>query len=99
MVINLTYNTSTKKLREAKEIIENILKEDEDVLEADSWVLFDNLGVYSLDIQVIYFMKYTYQDWPQRGIAKERINFAIKDRLEKAGLEFAFPTQTIELKK
>ncbi len=94
-VIGVTYGTSLKKLKQAKAIIEDILTKDEDTLEF--WVLFDNFGAYSLDIQVIYFMKYTYADWPQRGIAKERINFAMKEQLEKAGLEFAFPTQTLDM--
>lgn len=96
-VIGVTYDTSLKKLKEAKQIVETILKEDPDIV--DYWVLFDNFGSYTLDIQVIYFMKYNYSDWPQRGLAKERINFAIKEKFEKAGIEFAFPTQTIEIKK
>jgi MscS family membrane protein len=94
-VIGVTYGTSLKKLKEAKKIIEDILTKDEDTLEF--WVLFDNFGAYSLDIQVIYFMKYTHADWPQRGQAKERINFLMKEKLEKAGLEFAFPTQTLDI--
>lgn len=94
-VVGVTYDTSLKKLKEAKKIIENILEKDKDVLEY--WVLFDNFGAYSLDIQVIYFLNYIYSDWPQRGIAKERINFAIKEKLEGAGLEFAFPTQTLDI--
>ncbi len=97
--IGVTYYTSIKKLREAKKIIEKILKDDPDILEEESWVLFDNFGAYSLDIQVIYFMRYTHANWPQRGIVKERVNFAIKEQLEKAKIEMAFPTQTIEIKK
>lgn len=97
MVISLTYDTSTKKLRDAKKIIHDILEKDKDIDEW--WVLFDNFGAYSLDIQVIYFMKYNYSEWPQRGEAKERINFAIKEELEKARINMAFPTQTIEIKK
>ena len=74
-----------------------ILTQDDDVDEF--WVMFDNFGAYSLDIQVIYFMKLTYSDWPARGLAKERVNFAIKEKLEKAKIQMALPTQTIEIKK
>lgn len=94
-VIGVTYGTSSKKLRETKKIIEGILEKHEDV--GDYWVMFDNFGAYSLDVQVIYFLKFTYSDWPARGIAKEAINFEIKERLEKAGIEFAFPTQTLDI--
>ncbi len=97
MVIGLTYDTSTKKLKRAKEIIEMILRDDEDV--DTFWVWFDEFASYSLNIQVIYYQKYNYSNWPERAYVKERINFEIKERLEKEGLEFAFPTQTIELKK
>lgn len=97
MVIGVTYGTSLKKLKEAKKLIETILTQDDDVDEF--WVMFDNFGAYSLDIQVIYFMKLTYSDWPARGLAKERVNFAIKEKLEKAKIQMALPTQTIEIKK
>lgn len=97
MIIGVTHFTSLKKLKEAKKIIEDILEKDTDI---DEWyVMFDNFGAYSLDIQVIYFMKHTHADWPARGLAKERINFAIKEKLEKAKIEMAFPTQTIEIRK
>lgn len=94
-VIGVTYDTSSKKLKETKAIIMDILEKHEDV--GDYWVMFENFGAYSLDVQVIYFLKYTYSDWPQRGLAKEAINFEIKERLEKAGIEFAFPTQTLDI--
>ena len=95
--IGLVYATTTAQLKQAKEIIEKILEKDEDI--ERYWVFFDNFGAFSLDINVTYFMKYTYSDWPARGICKERINLAVKEEIEKAGMSFAFPTQTIELMK
>ena len=38
-------------------------------------------------------------DLPSYSDAKERINFAIMDLCEKAGADFAYPTQTIFLEK
>ncbi len=97
MVVGVTYNTSLEKLRKVKEVIENILKSDEDITEY--WVWFDEFGAYSLNISIIYYMRYNYSDWPERALVKERINFKIKEELERIGVEMAFPTQTIELVK
>ncbi|MFW6047489.1 MAG: mechanosensitive ion channel family protein [Candidatus Woesearchaeota archaeon] len=98
MVIGLKYETSSEKLKKAKEIIHNALKKHPDVDDQSSWVYFDNFGSYSLDIQVIYLAKeLVMSDWPKRAYMKEEINFAIKDGFEKEGIEMAFPTQTVEL--
>ncbi len=91
-------NKSTELVdKTVKEIIEKILLDDTDIDEY--WVFFDSFGDYSLNIQITYFMKFNYSNWPQRGVAKERVNFAIKEALEKARIEMAFPTQTIEIRK
>ena len=100
MTIGVEYSTSSKKLKQAKEIIYNAIKNNEHADEEKAWIYFDNFSAYSLDIQVIYFAKeLTMEDWPQRVQFKEEINFEIKEKFEKAGIVFAFPTQTIEIKK
>ncbi len=100
MTIGVIYSTSTKKLKQAKEIIKKAIDEHPDADEKSTWIYFDNFGAYSLDIQVIYYSnKFTMNDWPARVYMKEDINFAIKEGFEKAGIEMAFPTQTVELKK
>ena len=99
MTLNMVYGTSSKKLQQAKKLIEEAILEEEKTNKESYWVWFDNFGPHSLDIQVIYFGTLTMNDWPERALFKDRVNFAIKDKFEKAGLEFAFPTQTIELKK
>lgn len=99
MILGVTYDTSVEKLREAKKIIEDAILAEEYTDKESFWIYFDNFGPHTLDIQVIYFETLTMDDWPERIYVKERINFAIKEGFEKAGIEFAFPTQTIELKK
>lgn len=100
MVIGVTYGTSVKKLRKAKEIILKALTDHPETDQDSTWIYFDNFGAYSLDIQVMYYAKkLKMSDWPARVYMKEDINFAIKEGFEKAGIEMAFPTQTIELKK
>lgn len=99
MVLTVTYDTSSKKLIEAKKIIEKAILAEEKANKEKYWIWFDNFNSFSLDIEVIYFGEMTMDDWPDRAYFKERINFAIKEGFEKAGIEFAFPTQTIDLKK
>ena len=100
MTLGVTYDTSSKKLKEAKKIIMDAIKKHEDADEESTWIYFDNFGAYSLDIQVIYYSKgLKMDDWPARIHMKEDINFAIKEGFEKAKIEMAFPTQTIEVKK
>jgi len=100
MTLGVTYNTSSKKLKEAKKIIQKAIDDNEDADGESTTIYFDNFGAYSLDIKVFYYANtLTMNNWKQRVKMKDEVNFAIKDGFEKAGIEFAFPTQTIELKK
>ncbi len=99
MTLTLTYDTSVKKIKKAKEIIEKILNNEEHTKDQTRFVWFDNFNSFSLDLVVVYFQDLNMNDWPERIYVKERVNFAIKEEFEKAGIEFAFPTQTIEIKK
>ena len=51
----------------------------------------------SLDILVAYWCKST--DQKEFLAALEQINLDIKRRFDAAGLEFAFPTQTVRMRK
>jgi MscS family membrane protein len=98
-ILGLTYDTNVKKLKKAKNIIEKLILEEKDTQKDKYWIWFDNFGAYNLEIHVIYYGVMTMDDWPQRIEFKERINFKIKEEFEKEGIEFAFPTQTIDIKK
>lgn len=99
MQLGLTYDTSSEKLEKAKQIIEDAIKNDKDANKQDYWIWFDSFGDYSLNLYAIFYGELTMDDWPERAYFKERINMYIKKEFEKEGIEFAFPTQTIELKK
>lgn len=99
MTLTLTYDTSVKKLKKAKQIIEDILNKEEHTKNETRFIWFDNFNSFSLDVIVVYFQDLNMNDWPERIYVKERVNFAIKEQFEKEGIEFAFPTQTIEMKK
>lgn len=100
MTLGVVYNTSSKKLKQAKDIIQKAIDSQEDADGESTTIFFDNFGAYSLDIKVYYYAKIlNMDDWKPRVNMKDEVNFAIKDGFEKAGIEFAFPTQTIELQK
>lgn len=99
MTIGVEYSTSSAKLEEAKKIIKEAIDSNEFADKGNHDVWFDNFGAFSLDIQVIYYGKLTMNDWTKRIQLKDGINFAIKKGFEKAKIDMAFPTQTIELKK
>jgi len=98
--IGVTYDTSTEKLKKAKEIIYNAIQK-EDIQKERCWVHFTEFGDFSLIIKARFFTKnITMKDsWGTRNGIKDRINFEIKKEFEKEGIEIAFPTQTIEIKR
>lgn len=94
--LNLTYSTSPEKIEQAIEIVKRILSNHEGMkAEYQPRVYFNNLNTYSLDILVIYWYFppnfWDYMDFSQK------VNMQIISEFNKAKIEFAFPTQTIEL--
>ena len=91
--VGIVYDTPYEKLQEALRILREILAEHPST--DNYWVYFKEFGPYSLNILVIHWCKYTaYQKFLE---ATEEINLEIKRRFEEAGIEFAFPTQTIQV--
>jgi MscS family membrane protein len=93
--IGLTYSSKSTQIEGLLEDVRALLKRDSGVHQDFIAVNFINYGAFSLDIQIIYFvanpdLQVTFQ-------TRERINLAIMRLVEARGLNFAFPTQTIEL--
>lgn len=97
-LINLVYGTPEKKIQKAQEIIKKILNKNKDVVEQDSIIIgFEEFGAFSLNIRVIYWIKAdSYSTFID---IKNKINSTIKREFEKEKIEFAYPTQTVNLKK
>lgn len=93
-ILGVEYGTPTKKLQKAKKILAKIVLEN-DKTDDESMVHFTEFGAFSLNIQLIYYIK----DLDNILATRDEINFAIKAAFEKEGIEFAFPTQTIHVKK
>lgn len=92
--IGLVYDTSTEKLERALSILRKILSEHPST--AQSRAYFNRFGDFSLNILVQHWCK--EMDYEVYLRALEEMNLEIKRQFEKEGIEFAFPTQTIEIK-
>lgn len=92
--VGVTYDTSYEKMMKALEILREILANHPST--ERYWAYFKEFGPYSLNILVVHWCRYL--DYEEFLKATEEINLEIKRRFEEAGIQFAFPTQTIELK-
>lgn len=98
--VTITYDTPLEKVREAVEIIRNLLTSPELGPEIASEkdpprAYFDDLNADSLNIKVWYW--YQKNDWWAYLDHAQRFNLALMHAYEQAGIEFAFPTQTLYL--
>ena len=102
--VTITYDTPRAKIEEAVEIIRNILEEEDlrepihqtiDGNEFPPRVYFNDYNADSLNIFVIYwYVPPAYWDYLEHA---QRLNLRIFEEFERAGIEFAFPTQTLYL--
>lgn len=95
ITISLTYGTTPAKMQEAVTILRDVFQKHP--LTHDFLVHWKDYAPSSLDIFVAYWCKTT--DYKQFLKALEEINLEIKRRFDAAGLEFAYPTQTIQLQQ
>ena len=95
MVLGLTYDTSHKDIQKAITILKNIDTES-DYTSTPCVVYFESFGDFSLNIRFMYFIKTKENYWFK---APNAINSLILEKFNQAGLNFAFPTQTIITEK
>jgi MscS family membrane protein len=88
--LGLTYNTPTKRIKEAEQILKDIIKKRPE-LRDDAVIGFSDFGDFALVITLVYWVK----DVSKLMEIKSSLNMEIKDKFEKAGLEFAYPTQSL----
>jgi MscS family membrane protein len=96
--IGLEYSTSPKKVEEALEIIKDVLNAHENIVktaEISPYVSFWDFKDYYLKISGGYAISPSNVT----GSTRTAINLEIMKRFEKAGIKFAYPTQTIHVKK
>lgn len=95
--VGLIYDSTPDQIKEAVKIIKEILK-DEQNLTQDFRVFFTEYDPSSLRIEFTYYVK-NPTDFNFFLKTKNKINLSIKEKFDKAGLEMAFPTQTLHVVK
>lgn len=95
-VISITYDTPPEKVQTALSIIRELLSEHEGMKpEFPPRVAFNEYGASSLNI-LMMFWYHPADYWQYMGYL-EKLNLHILERFNAAGIDFAFPTQTLYL--
>ena len=95
--IGVEYGTSLAKLEKGKKIIESHLKKIKGLDNKNFSVSFSEFAASSLNIRVQYWI--TPEGMEEYFGVQDKLYTAIKKDFEKAKIEFAFPTQTLHVKK
>ena len=98
--ITITYDSGSDKTQKAVEIIKKVLAEVPEITgDPDRMpkVYFSDFNDWALNIYMSYWVK--PPDYWKFQAVNERINFEIMKRFEAEKIEFAFPSQTLYLKK
>jgi small-conductance mechanosensitive channel len=93
--IGVTYDTPTEKLKRIPSIITDIIKNMQNA-EAER-VHFTEFGDFALKFLISYYV--TIADYGTYLDIQQSINLAIKEAFEREGIEMAFPTSTVYIKK
>jgi len=93
--LGVTYDTSYENLRKIPDILRSIFDEVENA-KLDR-VHFASYGDYALIFELVYFVP-TPEMADYMNVQQE-LNFRIHEEFSKAGIEFAFPSQTIYLQQ
>ena len=94
--VTITYDTQPEKVRKAKTILEDILKDHAGMdPEFPPRVYFNEFKDSALNIFCIYW--YHPADWWAYNDLTEGIDLELLERFNAAGIDFAFPTQTVHL--
>jgi len=96
--IGLEYNTSNEKIEEAIEIIKGIYAANKNVVQGPDSAPYAALTEFK-DFSINIAGGYTIVSTDVIGSTRTAINLEIKKKFEKAHIHFAYPTQTVHLKK
>ncbi len=97
--VGLTYDTTPDKLRRGVEIIHEMFDAHKEHFDPDTnaRVHFTDFAACSLNISICYW--FAKVDWEAYLQFNHEFNMELLQRFNDEGLEFAFPTQTLYVKK
>lgn len=90
--LGLTYDTTAKQVQQATEMASDVIAAHPNTSD-DAVVHMVSFGDFSLNLRVVYF----HTNFDAVARTRHEVNLAIKDAFDDAGLQFAFPTQTLHL--
>jgi MscS family membrane protein len=94
--ITITYDTPPEKIEQALAILKELLANHEGMhADLPPRVFFSDFNADSLNLKVIYWYHPPLY-WDYMAFS-ERFNMEVFTRFNQAGIDFAFPTQTIHL--
>ncbi|MDP8212661.1 MAG: mechanosensitive ion channel family protein [Candidatus Zapsychrus exili] len=93
--LGVTYDTSSKRVKEIPEIIKSIIEEIKEATFDRSHFL--SFADFSLVYETVYYV--ASSDYNKYMDIQQDINFRIKEEFEKRDIEFAYPTQTLYVNK
>ncbi len=102
--VTITYDTPRAKIEQAVDTLHNVLAEEgirdriHPIIAGEDYpprVYFNEFNSDSLNIMVIYW--FTPPDYWAFCDHAQKVNLRIFEEFEKAGIDFAFPTQTLHL--
>lgn len=95
MNIGLKYDTSSEKVRLALKLIDEIYRSNPKT--ADLTVSFNRFAESALNILVVHM--WNGSDHKEYLTGMQEMNLMLKERFDKEGIGFAFPSQTLYLKQ
>ncbi len=91
----VTYQTPLERLREIPDLVAGIIKGTEGT--SFDRAHFFNYGDSALVFEVVYFV--LSSDYNRYMDIQQAINFSLKEAFEQRGIEFAYPTQTLIVRR
>ncbi len=95
LTIGVEYSTDISKLETIKEILNDIVKDIQDIEIGN--IVFDELSSSSLNFTIIYYV--LDGDYNKHLNIKDYINFEIIKKFKENNINFAFPSQTVYVKQ
>src|SRR3989338_6859206 len=93
--LGVVYETPTGRLKEIPKIIEDSIKSVKDTIFDRAH--FFSYGDFSLIFEIVYYV--IGPDYNKYMDIQQEINIKIREEFEKRNIQFAYPTQTLYIKK
>ncbi len=95
--ISVLYSTPPDRIEAFVEGLRELVRAHPDTRKDEIQVHFRDFGAHSLDILMWIFFR--VPDWTAECAARHQLNMQILRLAARLGVDFAFPTQTLELKR